>query len=787
MLAKAEGALCEECPLAKKPCARTQSPANPKAAIVSRSPGYHEGMSGRPFSGPSGQVLDFLLKQNGVTRDDVLVTNTVLCTPEAGKVPPEAIKACAPRLRRELESIPLIIACGSEAVNELVGRGSIDRYRGQRIRRGNSTVVATNNPALVLRDDSTFPNLKRDFKRAFNPLPRPVLPKVRVIEDASDAAAFIESIPPGLVAADIETRGGLSKNAELISIQFAIEGDIATVIGERGGIWQDTAFVDNVLRPFLESEDYSYVWHGGKFDIKVLRTSYNINARVDHDTMLLSYALDERSGGDEHVGIHGLEYLLMDTFGWPKYTSPAVERAKKTGIVEDYDEFYEYAGRDVAGTHQLHTVMHPAVEKIPELYKMYQDKLIAGTEVLAEMEMHGFPYDVERASDVYEFEVGPELLSLTEGLRKQVDNPLLNPRSPIQVARYFYDLWGIRHEMQSRPDKKRSVDEAARKEILAGRFKHKGDDEQGVFIQTFTEKYDRFQELAKQASTYILRMIERAEADPESRVYTQLNMHGTNSGRLSSSKPNLQNITRTKPGLPDIRKLFKASPGRKIVNFDFSQAELRCIAEMSGDPLLSKVYHDGLDLHSETAKRFYGENFTKQNRDTSKNVNFGVFYRQTAATFQEKHGIPEKEAQPYIDWVWKTFLGVKDWESGIEKEIHEKKYLVSPFGRRRRFHLITKENRQALYREGINFLPQTTASDLTLTSAIEIHHRIDRRYAALVLTVHDSILGDVVEKYIDEYVSIVKEVMESCALRHLGWKLPFKADFGVGPTWGECA
>jgi DNA polymerase-1 len=129
---------------------------------------------------------------------------------------------------------------------------------------------------------------------------------------------------------------------------------------------------------------------------------------------------------------------------------------------------------------------------------------------------------------------------------------------------------------------------------------------------------------------------------------------------------------------------------------------------------------------------------------------------------------------------------VKPWESGIETIIHEKKYLVSPFGRRRRFHLITKENRQALYREGINFLPQTTASDLTLTSAIEIHHRIDRRYAALVLTVHDSILGDVMKEYIEEYKAIVKEVMESCALRHLGWSLPFKADIGVGPTWGEC-
>src|SRR6478735_775033 len=102
-------AICEECPLYNKPCAKTTAPRNPTTAFVSRSPGHHEAMAGRPFSGPSGDVLTYLLKENGVDRDDILLTNVVLCAPDAGKVPPEAIKACAPRLHSELRGIPLVL------------------------------------------------------------------------------------------------------------------------------------------------------------------------------------------------------------------------------------------------------------------------------------------------------------------------------------------------------------------------------------------------------------------------------------------------------------------------------------------------------------------------------------------------------------------------------------------------------------------------------------------------------------------------------------------------------
>lgn len=799
---------CEKCPLQRKKHAPTLKPPQATAAIVSRSPARYDVMAKQPFANPKGSraIIDSLLKSNGLTRKDVMLTNVVLCEPDGNKVPPAAIKACAPRLHKELSGISLVIAAGSEAVNLICGRGSIDRYRGYRIEQNGRTVVATNNPALAVRDDSVFPNLKKDFKRAFNPNPPAPFPSIEVVESRKDAIELIAELrsnKTGEIAADIESRGGLTHRATLISIQFSYDGTHAYVLGEREGLFEDENFIRDHLRSLLESEHHSFIWHNGKFDTKILRHTYGIKARVDHDTILLSYALDERSGGDDAIGIHGLEYLLMEEFGWPNYTPPAVTRAKKTGVVEDYDEFYTYAGNDVGGTKSLFDLYYP-MAAADGVLGFYNEILIPATNnLLIPAELHGITYDVDRAADLYEFQVKPELVDLTDKMRTWVDKPELNPNSPKQMSAILYDDWGITHEMRKRPDKDNSVDDSARKEILADRFSVRRSTvtervgnvvtakeapdlaERKAHYKGFVELYDRSQQLAKQASTYLIGLIANAEADEERRIYTDLLLFGTNSGRLSSRRPNLQNITRPKEGIPNIRTLFRASPGRSIVNADFSQAELRCIAEFSHDPLLWAIYQEGRDLHSECAERFYGADFTKHNRDVAKNVNFGVFFRQTAATFQEKHDIPESEAQLYIDWVWKTFTGVGTWEKAVETEIHTKGTLTSPFGRKRRFHLLTDYNKSAVYREGINFYPQTTANDLTLTSAIIIADNIDSARAVIVLTVHDSILGDVEDNYVDEYGVICKQVMESRAKDALGWELPFKADMQIGPSWGE--
>ncbi len=166
-------------------------------------------------------------------------------------------------------------------------------------------------------------------------------------------------------------------------------------------------------------------------------------------------------------------------------------------------------------------------------------------------------------------------------------------------------------------------------------------------------------------------------------------------------------------------------------------------------------------------------------------MQFGVAFRQGADTFQEKHGIPKAEAEKFIKWWWATYTGVAEWEKNVEREVHNPGFLVSPFGRKRRFHLITAENKQESYRQAINFYPQSTASDLTLTSGMELSRQVDSTRAAIVLLVHDSILADVEEAYVDEYTKLCLDIMASRAKDALGWQIPFVAESGVGDSWGD--
>lgn len=353
---------CESCPFVARPMAPTQGPENSEVIFVSRSPGYHEAMAGKPFAGPSGKVLDFMLGEQGVSRKDIRLTNVVLCAPTSNnKVPKEAIKACKPRLDADLSSASLIIAGGAEAIAGVFGKArSIQSVRGYRhTLPSGQTVVATNNPALVIRDDGVFPNLRSDFKRAFNPAAPPTLPTVSVYEDERSVRGLLRDLDGtnGIIAADIESRGGLRKTATLISLQFATEGGQAHVIGERGGLFNNTHFIEGVLRPFFANESNRFLWHNGSFDTKILRHTYGCEARIDEDTILLSYAVDERPG------THALDYLLMNELDWPKYDDDEIAQIKKTGIVTDYDKFYTYAGLDVAGTYQLFYYLRTKAEK----------------------------------------------------------------------------------------------------------------------------------------------------------------------------------------------------------------------------------------------------------------------------------------------------------------------------------------------------------------------------------------------------------------------------------------
>jgi len=710
-------------------------------------------------------------------------------------------------------------------------------------------VVATNNPAIVLKEDDKFPNLVRDFRLAINPPQPPKLPEIRWTNDLKEGCRWAEEIlrtqgSRDILTVDIESKG-ISQFAALAAIGFSGRGDKAVSFGER--IVRNERFVRVYLRPILEHPNCRFLYHNGKFDVRNLRTK-GIKARVDEDTLLLSYVCDERSDEDQ---VHSLDYLVMNELNWPRYEPPivrkwkaAVGRLERDGRFKELekldvpDELYEYNALDAAGTAQIFPILE-ARAMADNVYDYYHDYLLPNSNAIIEVELRGANYDIHRAADINESEVLPELDRLREEMRLIVGNGNYNPNSSMQNAELVYDKWHIIHAIDRGEDKERSVDKAVYTEIKEGRFTlgypvgaeqsssqesseaeqrspdskaFDGQDNEadgsigsenrgllrGILVGhepsresirsetrataiRWAERLARFKELDKQRSTYIEALIGRAEQS-NGRIYTDFKFHSTVTGRSSSSGPNLQNITRAKEGLPNIRSLFVASEGCKILQADYSQAELRTIAYLSGNSNLGNIYRGTASLHKQVAERFYGKEYTHEQYVHAKNMDFGVAYGQGADTFQAKHDIPVKEGREFIEWWFAAFPEVKEWRQATAREVLANGFVQSPFGHKRRFHLVTFENKKAVIREAINFRPQNIAAQLTLY-ALRI---LVERELPVILTVHDSIVLDSPKTHIDIHARIVKEVMEQAAIDCLGWTdIPFEVDLQIGDNWGE--
>ena len=416
--------------------------------------------------------------------------------------------------------------------------------------------------------------------------------------------------------------------------------------------------------------------------------------------------------------------------------------------------------------------------------KLY-DRLLRASAAFTEVELNGFHYDWVEACNVLERECWPKLWSVGDQLREVSGHSLLNPKAPQQIAAIYYGEWGLKHGLKDMGKKKfsHSVADEVRKEIAAGRFtcntKYKNQ------LVDFNTRYMRFQKLETIRKSFLEGLIKRVRED--GKLYCRFNIGGTATGRTSSSDPNFQNIIREGfEEIPSIRTLFLPSPGNVIVAGDLSQAELRACAKLSGDGNLLSIYRDSSrSLHKERASAFYGADYTKEQYVKSKNINFGVTYLQSAESFAQMYSMSKREAQGQIDSWWESFPTLEKWaKREVWKEV-AKGYVESPFGHRRRFYLITEENKGDVLREAVNFKPQNIAAWATVSALSDLVLDYGVR---VVATVHDSIVADVPKENAHETAKLMKEVMERQFETQLGWSqedIPLVADVSIGPNWGE--
>jgi len=296
-----------------------------------------------------------------------------------------------------------------------------------------------------------------------------------------------------------------------------------------------------------------------------------------------------------------------------------------------------------------------------------------------------------------------------------------------------------------------------------------------------------YRHLAKLKSNYVdaLPLL----ADAQSRVHTTFQAAATATGRLSSVNPNLQNIPiRTELGR-EIRAAFTATPGTQLLSADYSQIELRLLAHFSGDPLLSRAYAEGIDIHTLTASEVFGvpvETMDKETRNRAKAVNFGIVYGISAFGLAAQLGIPQAEAKAYIDRYFARYQGVRAFIERTLAQTRREGCVRTMFGRVRPIPDIESRNpnqRGFAERTAINTPLQGTAADLIKLAMISLDRKLTERKlkTRMVLQVHDELLFEVPLDETEEAAVLVRAEMEGVVKLNV----PLVADLSFGPNWSN--
>ncbi len=298
-----------------------------------------------------------------------------------------------------------------------------------------------------------------------------------------------------------------------------------------------------------------------------------------------------------------------------------------------------------------------------------------------------------------------------------------------------------------------------------------------------------YRELQKLLSTYIDVIPKMVGAD--GRLHTNLNQTGTTTGRMSSSNPNLQNIPVKEGAGMLIRNGFIAEKGHSLVAFDYSQIEIRVLAELSGDETLVNIFKEGKDIHANVAARVFGvseDEVTKNMRRQAKVINFGIIYGMGVNALRENLGSTREEAQSFYNQYFETFPAISSYFEKVKAEAKKFGYTKTLFGRRRMFSGIKSRIpyvRAQAERMAMNAPLQGTAADIMKIATIQADKAIeDGRLGEnthLLLSVHDELIYEVENNSIEVAVKLIKNAMEKVEKV----TVPLVVNVSVGPSWGE--
>ena len=558
-----------------------------------------------------------------------------------------------------------------------------------------------------------------------------------------------------------------------LNIQEAELAGIALSFKENEGYYiptlKNTETILNKIKLFLENPEVKIIGHNLKYDIQILRKfGINISKNV-FDTMLAHYLINPDSS--HKLDVLSENYLNHKCIPIEELIGkPGVNQKKMTDL--EPQEVYYYACEDADISFTLKNILEKELKKL-KLSNLFYDVELPLMHVLSDIENNGVKIDVPFLS-----EMAKKLSSyITETENKifGIAGESFNIASPKQLGVILFDKLKI----EENPKKTKSGQYSTGEEILLKLSK------KNKIVDLILE----FREYKKLLSTYISALPEMVSPS-DGLIHTDYAQAVTATGRLSSNKPNLQNIPiRTDLGRETRSAFISRNDGDFILAADYSQIELRIIAAFSGDPEMISAFQNEKDIHSITASKVFNvplNDVSSDMRRRAKEVNFGIIYGISPFGLSQNLDIPRSEAKEIIDSYFTEFKLVKEYMDNSIKKAKDKKYVETILGRRRYLRDIDSRNftlRGFAERNAINSPIQGSAADIIKLAMIKISDWMEREQikSKMIMQVHDELVFDVVKSEKDEMEKNIKKIMENV----IKIDVPLTVEIGIGKTWLE--
>ncbi len=576
-----------------------------------------------------------------------------------------------------------------------------------------------------------------------------------------------------VIAVDTETSSLNPQEADLVGVSICCEANEAFYIpvGHKETTELKKDLVLEKLKPILEDPSIKKVGQNIKYDFIIFK-NHGIELSSVEDTMLLSYTLDAGNNrhnmdtlSELHLGHKTISYKDLVGSGKKQLNFSEVDLKSAT----------EYAAEDADITLRLYEVLSERVsnENLEKVYEEFEKPMI---QILSKLESSGIKVDdtyLKKLSKKFE-----ERLTTIEKEIYKISRKKFNIGSPKQLGEIIYNDLKI---AKLKKTKKGSLATSAK--IL---------EDLALTGHKFPKLVLEWRQVSKLKSTYTDALQDHISKKTK-RVHTSFLLAATNTGRLASSDPNLQNIPIKTSDGKEIRKAFVADKNNILISADYDQIEMRILADMADVKELKKAFKNNQDIHSLTASQVFNVPIGKVTDDfrrKAKAINFGIIYGITQYGLAKQISVSNEDALNFINSYFKKFPEIKDYMNSTIKICRKQGFVTNIFGRRIHLRGINDKNfsvRAFQERAAINAPIQGSAADIIRLAMIRIDKILEeKKKAKMLLQIHDELIFECLKKDENEVKKIVKETMTSISSSdHHMFSIPLEVSVNSGNNWGE--